>query len=287
MILLDFNQVMLSSVFAQSNFGTPDVSEDMIRHMFLNSLRMNRHKFFQTYGEIVICADGGNSWRRDYFDLYKFSRRKKIKESAVDWNQLFTIINTIRDEMKEVFPYPVLHFDRVEADDIIGVLANRFGATLNNGTDKILILSGDKDFVQLQKYANVYQYDPTRKKEVRTDNPGGFLFEHILKGDSSDGVPNVLSPDNSIAEGIRQKPLSQKRIEEFRRIGREGMDATTMARFDRNRILIDLDCVPQTYQDMINADYDRQMANPKGRDKLFNHFIKHRLKHLMADINQF
>lgn len=285
MILIDFNQVMLASLFSSiGNHHNIDVDENLIRHMFLNSLRANRKKFNDEFGEIVICADGKSSWRRDVFPYYKANRRKSREESELDWTELFRIINLIRSELIEHFPYKVIHIDHCEADDIIGTIAHTYGVELNTGAEQILILSGDKDYIQLHKYANVKQYDPVRKKWIQNSNPDKYLVEHVLKGDGGDGVPNVLSPDNSLAIGERQKALTAKRMEELLK-GPSNMDETTLSRYHRNKMMIDLSEVPQKFKDQILEEFEKEKKI--GRSNLFNFFVEKRLKNLLTDIQDF
>lgn len=284
-ILVDYNQVILATLFVSiGNHTNAEIDENMIRHMFLNSLRSNRKKFTGDYGEMVICTDGKNSWRRDVFPYYKANRRKGREESELDWAELFRIINLLRDELIEYFPYKVLHFDRLEADDIIGVLGHHLGTELNTGSEKILILSGDKDYIQLQKYANIDQYNPVLKKWVRDPNPNKYLMEHILKGDGGDGVPNVLSADNSIVVGERQKALTAKRMELLMQ-GPDKMDELTKARYFRNKMMIDLTETPQKFKDLVLEEYAKE--KDFGRTKLFNYFVEKRLKNLLTDIQDF
>lgn len=285
MILMDFNQVMLASLFMSiGNHTNAEVDENMIRHMFLNSLRYNKKKFGEEFGEMVICTDGKNSWRRDVFPYYKASRRKSREESELDWQELFRIITTIRSELIEYFPYKVLHFEGVEADDIIGTIVHEYGAIMNNGSEQILILSGDKDYIQLHKYANVKQYNPPMKKWIQNSNPDKYLSEHILKGDRGDGIPNILSPDNCIVIGERQKAMTAKRIKQFTEKPEE-MDEETKARFDRNKTLIDLEEVPEHYKEMILEEYKKE--KDIGRSKLFSFFIEKKLSNLLTDIQDF
>lgn len=284
-ILMDFNQVILASLFqAVGNHTNIDIDENVIRHMFLNSVRMNRKKFNQEYGEIIICADGKNTWRRDAYPYYKANRKKTRDKSDLDWNKVFNIMNVIRDEMREFFPYKVIHIDHCEADDIIGTIIHNEGTEMNTGAEKYLVLSADKDFIQLQTYANVDQYDPIRKRWLTDNNPTQFLEEHIIKGDSGDGVPNILSPDNCLAVGERQKPMTQKRMALYRGTN-ENMDEETIARYNRNKKMIDLNEVPQKYKDMIMAEYTREET--VGRSQLFNFFITKKLKNLVSDIQDF
>jgi hypothetical protein len=284
-ILVDYNQVILASLFASiGNHHNVDIDENLIRHMFLNSIRANRKKFTEEYGEIVICADGKNTWRRELYPYYKANRKKSRDESELDWTHLFGIMNNIRDELKEFFPYKVLHMDHLEADDIIGTIIHKNGTVLNGGAEPYLILSGDKDYIQLHTYANVSQYDPVRKRWIRNDNPEQYLIEHVLKGDTGDGVPNILSPDNCLAVGQRQKPMTKKRIEQFR-TGTDGMDEETLRRYHRNKTMIDLSQIPTNYQTAILEEYN--IDKDVGRSQLFNFFVNRKLKNLISDIQDF
>jgi hypothetical protein len=284
-ILIDFNQVILASLFVGiGNHHNIDLDENLLRHMFLNSIRSNRKKFHKEFGEIVICADGKNSWRRETFPYYKANRRKSREESELDWNELFRMINTIRSELKDHFPYKVIHIDHCEADDIIGAVVHEHGTELNIGAEQFLILSGDKDYIQLHKYANVKQYDPVRKKWVQNSDPDKYLMEHIIKGDSGDGVPNILSPDNCLAIGERQKMMTANRLANFLK-GPDHMDENTVRNYHRNKMMIDLTEIPDAYKKKILEDYS--MDKEVGRSQLFDYFMKNKLKNLITDIQDF
>jgi len=284
-ILVDYNQVILASLFASiGNHTDVAADENIIRHMFLNSVRSTRKKFSQEYGEIVICCDGKNTWRKEAYPYYKANRKAGRDKSGMDWNALFQIMNNVRTEMKEFFPYKVIHIEHCEADDIIGAVINDNGSELNIGSEKFLVLSADKDFIQLQKYANVDQYDPIRKRWIRNDQPASYLAEHILKGDTGDGVPNILSPDNCLAVGERQKAMTKKRLALYSQ-GTEVMDEETLRRFYRNKMMIDLAEIPQKYQDQILEAYNEEKTI--GRELLFNFFVQKKLKHLITDIQDF
>jgi hypothetical protein len=284
LILIDYNQIMLASLFVSiGNHTNAEIDENMIRHMSLNSIRANRKKFSKDYGELVICADGKNTWRKSVFPYYKANRKKSREESELDWGELYRIIGLIREELSEFFPYKVLHFEGLEADDIIGTLCHEFGTPMNSG-EPILILSGDKDYIQLQKYGNISQYNPVLKKWVRDSDPDKFLFEHIVRGDKGDGVPNILSSDNSIVVGDRQKAITQKKLDLFFK-NPESMDELTKTRFARNKMLIDLESTPDNYKKLILDEYSKEKTI--GRSKLFNYFLDKRLRNLLTDIQDF
>jgi len=282
-ILVDLNQVMISNMMVQiGNHHNAQVDENMIRHMVLNSLRFNRKKFNEEFGELIICCDDKNYWRRNYFPYYKAARKRARQESELNWNEIFAALNNIREDLKTFFPYKVIQIDTAEADDIIGTIVHTEGTVLNTG-EPLLILSGDKDYVQLHKYANVKQYDPTRKRWVKHSDPEQYLYEHIIKGDAGDGVPNILSPDNSFVIGARQRPVTKKRLAMLEDIN--NIDETTKRNWARNKTLIDLAEIPEDLKAQILNAYNED--NMKDRSQLFNYFIKNKLKHLMENINEF
>ena len=288
MILVDLNQVMISNLLMQIR-NSNELDENLIRHMVLNSIRMYNVKFSEQYGELVICADDKKYWRRDLFPYYKASRKKAREQSTLDWNLIFESLNKIRDELKEYFPYKVIQVDKTEADDVIATLCHEFGVHLkNDATEKILILSSDKDFLQLQKFANVEQYSPMQKKFLRENNPERFLREHILKGDTGDGIPNFLSPDDVfVTEGSRQKPVTSKKLNTWvTQSPEEFCDDRMLRNFKRNESLIDLSKVPEEYRNKILEVY-RQPKKVQGRDKLLNYFIKNRMKMLIEHLQEF
>ena len=280
MILVDMNQISVASVMMHLHMTkqtAPD--EDMVRHMILNSLRMYRMKFCDEYGELVLCYDSKHYWRRDYYPEYKHSRKKGRDSSSNDWNAIFTVLNAIKAELKEFFPYKYLEVFGAEADDIIAALAGEL--EFDNG--KTLILSGDKDFIQLQKFRNVTQYSPITKKFVNGVDPDIYLSEHVLKGDSSDGVPNVLSPDNTFVDGIRQKPLSKKKIAAM--IDGDFPNDEVKRNYQRNKKLIDLGESPPELFIEILKEY--QEAPEGDRSKLLNYFTQKRLRNLVESIGEF
>ena len=285
MIIVDLNQIMISNLMVQINGrNAVELSEDLVRHMVLNSLRAHK-KRFRDYGEMIIACDSGNVWRREVFPNYKAGRKKVRDKSGHDWTTIFEIMSKIKNELKEHMPYKVIELDTAEADDIIAVLVKKY---INQ---KILILSGDKDFIQLHNN-RVKQYNPVLSKFVgQGETPSIYIKEHILKGDRSDGIPNVLSDDNVFVEGRRQKPLTKKKIESwFDRMELTLEDSPTFTEeeqknYDRNRKLIDLSLIPPELEAKIYNEFDE--VKVAHRSKILNYFITRKLKTLIEVIDEF
>ena len=278
---------MISNLMVQINGrNAVELSEDLVRHMVLNSLRGHNKKFRKEYGEMVIACDSKNVWRREVFPNYKAGRKATREKSEHDWDTIFSMLHTIKDEIRSFLPYKVIELETAEADDIIATLVKRTQNEVGpNHKKKILILSGDKDFIQLHG-PNVKQYNPVLNKFVgKGEDPTIYIKEHILKGDRSDGIPNVLSDDNVFIEGRRQRPLSKKKIESW--VNEVFMTFTEeeQKNYNRNRQLIDLSCIPPELEEkIINEFIDAKVAS---RDKILNYFMTKKLKTLIEVIDEF
>ena len=281
MILVDMNQVTISNLMIQMK--DEPLSEDLVRHMVLNSLRSYKTKFSKDFGELVLCYDDKHCWRKDYFPYYKQNRKKARSESSLDWNELFDILTKIQNELEENFPYKVLKINGAEADDVIAILSNKISSTPNL-YEEILIISGDKDFIQLHQSDNVKQYSPTLKKFVVDENPEQYKFEHIIRGDKGDGVPNVLSQDTVFVEDLRQRPITKKKLTEWKENGIP--EGEIKRNYQRNKTLIDFDSIPNELGELIyNMWVDKITQNDKS--KILPYFMKHRLKELTEKLGDF
>ena len=290
MILIDFTQIAIGSLMVAINRGGQEVDDTLVRHLVLNNLRYYRSRFTEEYGELVICCDSKHYWRRDYFPNYKANRKKDRASSGYDWDFIFTTLNSVRDEIKQHFPYKVLEVYGAEADDIIAILIKQVYDDPDN-----IIISSDKDFIQLHGY-HVKQYSPVSKKLINGTDPLAYLREHIIKGDRSDGVPNVLSPDDTFVAEKRQKPMRKTMLMTLT----EAMDKwepkdlfqlakcnrdTWMHNWQRNETLIDLDKIPHDIRDKIFREFKN--APTGDRSKLFNYFVEKKLNNLIQSIGDF
>jgi len=280
MIIFDFNQVAISNLMEQIGSSKTAVDESLVRHMILNTLRTYVKKFKATYGpEVVIACDNKHYWRRDIYAHYKSNRKKARDSSGHDWNSIFECLNKIRDELRLYSPYKVVEVDTAEADDIIAVLSMR-------SNEKVMILSSDKDFAQLQKFPNVEQYSPILKKFIKEPLPAMQLKQLIIRGDKGDGIPNILSPDDCFVASVRQKPITEAKIINWMNQKPEEFCNEEMLRnFRRNEMLIDLTKIPETLKQTIIDTYEGTKGHT--RQEFMNYMITNRLKNLLEVIDEF
>lgn len=282
-ILIDLNQVLISNLMQQINSNPrTQLDEGLIRHMVMNSLRSYNRQFKEKFGDMIICCDSRTFWRRDYFPFYKAHRKKDRDKSEFNWTLIFETLNKIREELKEFFPYKVIEVHYAEADDIIAVLAGRLSPH-----GPVLILSSDKDFVQLQKYANVTQYSPILKRYIKADDPLAYVKEHVLKGDRGDGIPNFLSADSVFAVGERQKTINSKKLTEWMTKSPEEFCLTDVMKhgYQRNQKLIDFEYIPEDIKTAVVEAFDN--TKPQSRQKLLTYFTQYRLAKLITDLQDF
>ena len=281
MLLVDLNQVLLAGLMAQiSAQKNTKLEEPLVRHMVLNIIRNHVKNFKGEYGEVILCCDNRKYWRKEFFPFYKASRKKTREKSDLDWHFIFDMLAKFKLELKENFPYKVIDVDGAEADDIIGTLVPIYARD-----QKILILSSDGDFLQLQQYgANVKQYNPSQKKYVKSENPILELKEKIIRGDKGDGIPNMFSPSDCFVRDLRQKPITKLILDKYLWENVESYNETDKTNFARNSTLIDLTKIPPEIKEKIINTYEETKP---AKGKLLNYFIEHKLKNLMEVIEEF
>lgn len=281
------NQIMISNLMMQLKMSV--LNENLVRHMVLTGLRSYERQYKDQYGEMVLAYDSKHYWRKSAFPHYKQNRKKDREASELDWNAIFEVLNKIRDEIKQYFPYKVVEVYGAEADDVISTLVKHQAKENiklhkeDKPLKKVLILSGDKDFIQLQRYPFVKQFNPILKKEIKHEDPKTYILEHILKGDKSDGIPNFLSDDDTFVVGKRQKPISKKNLERWVTLDPLDFCKTPeeKANYMRNKKLIDLTCIPSDIENKIIDEY--LSLNNQDKQVPLEYFKEHQLNDLMQE----
>jgi hypothetical protein len=256
MILVDANQIAISHLMVRQKIED-GINIDSIRHSIVRVLARIQKQFGSEYGKMVLCYDDKSYWRTQVFPFYKKNRKQERETSKYDWDMVFSVLNKIRDEIRRNLPYYVIQVQGAEADDVIAALSR-----YNHNTDKILILSADKDFIQLHKYSTVKQYDPIRNRWIENEDPIQYLQEHIIRGDRSDGIPNILTCDDAIVSGKTQKKMSKEKISALASM--DPADFTNYIRlrnWKRNSELIDFAKIPRPIVDNIIMTYNKYRVN--------------------------
>ena len=261
MILVDYSNVTVSTIMAQLGFLDNEFDENLIRHMIFNTLISYHNKFKSDYGNMVLLRDSKNYWRKDFYPYYKIKRKDMRENSQVNWDKLYQIMNKITQEISDNLPIKIMEVDKAEADDCIAVIVKSYQ------NEAHMIVSNDKDFQQLQKYKKVKQYAPLRNAFYTTDNPEKFLKEHIIRGDSGDGIPNILSDDDVfVSPDKRQKPIRKAKLNSEWMKQRFEDFVDDKDKIERNKVLIDFDYIPNELHDKIIEEYKIKRPTRKLTD---------------------
>lgn len=298
-ILVDLSQVVFGACYAFKDDLNPEKTKqnkqeavNLIRHVILSQLKYYNVKYRQQYGKLIISCDGGHYWRRTIFPYYKANRKKAREKQDIDWDLVFQVFNEMIKDLREYFMFKVVQVDQAESDDVIAILSKYFQTNeiqddiMFSIKQPIIIISSDKDFIQLQKYDNVKQISPRNKMDVTDPDPNRYLQEKIANGDRGDGICNILSPDNTFVDGLRSNKLTSKKLNQLLEEGYDNCkDQTIKRNWKRNKVLIDFDYIPKSIESKIIEEYQKPIQGNKA--KAFNYLIQHNCNLLVKDIEDF
>lgn len=283
-ILVDYSTISignLANTLLKDKKKQSTFTIDLSRHQIINNIRYLRKMFKEEYGELIIICDSKRNWRKDLFPFYK-GNRKYAKNQDIDWNLIYSCVNQIKTELIDNFPFKVIQLDGAEADDIIAVLAKYF----HEKNQPVMVCASDNDFKQLSKYSLVQQYSLSNKKILdRIENVEMHLMEKSIRGETGDGIPNILSNDNCLVDKIRQKRCTEKFVSSILSTGL--VPEIFKEKYERNRTLIDFDRIPKDIIESIINKYESYPATVNKISKLTMYFVTHKLSKLMDNINDF
>jgi 5'-3' exonuclease len=277
-IFLDFlhlNNIVIILIYQIQNCGPefdptldPEfgyIFDETLRYSILNPIRKTTP--FIDKSKFIFCMDcpRKNIWRRDFYPEYKLTR--DLKDNSKD---KFNISRMFKYAYEILLPNICEDFSATkvmcgcaEGDDVIAVLTKYF---LDNTNEDIVIISCDKDMVQLyrDRVSIITVEGNTRdpktelesKLKIKIDNDitaGDFLLFKILIGDSADNIPNIKS-------GIGPKK-AWKYIEDrnlLKQLLKE--DITIADSFKRNKRLIAMSEIPQEIHTLVLEEYQQQKA---------------------------
>jgi len=282
MILNDLSSTVTTAVrgFYQDKANKYEpLDHKHIRAIALSSILGTKRKFAK-YGQMVLCLDSKPYWREYVFPFYKKNRKKIKAKDDFDWKLYYDILGDIILEFQKNLPFVVVGIRGAEGDDIVAVLARTYIQQ-----EPIVITSADKDLIQCQlKYSKkIKQYSSKTKKFITTEDYD--LLTHIIKGDTTDGIPNILSDDDVfLVDSKRQKSVYQKFIDSVSE-SEDNIPQESLDKYKRNQKLIDVDNIPVKLSDMIVNEYQNAIGNVNN--KVYSYLIKNRMKPFLDRMNEF
>ncbi len=191
LVLIDGNAMMHRAYHALPPLTTPDGKPANMVYGFV-SMVLRLHHALKPSHMAVAFDRPGPTFRNKLFADYQI-QRPKAEDDFV--SQIPMVHDTAR-----AFGIPAYEADGFEADDVIGTIAK---AVQHTGIDQVIIVTGDRDILQLVKDEKVMVYMPTKglsegkvygeKDVVERMGVAPSLIPDFkaLAGDPSDNYPGV------------------------------------------------------------------------------------------------
>ena len=276
MILADMSNLAITALQEAGSGGNPMIiTEQTIRHVVLKKI-YDVYKKIGTHHELVLACDGKDYFRKDLFSYYKANRVKN--NDCFDWDDFRYHYPIFKAELPYYFPFKLLEIDKVEGDDIINCITDW---EIANGNRHIIIASSDTDDLQIsERYPNwVEQYSFKKRGYITCADYNYSLKQHIIEGDKGDGIPNIMSDDDTYMNPAkRSKTLTKKRRDQFE----IEIPEEFQANYERNKSLVDMSQIPDHYRQAIIEEYLKPM--PPKEDSIYKYCIKYKLARLMKFI---
>lgn len=263
------------------------------------------NKLFREYPckKMIMCFDR-KSWRKDYTASkqcvsqkpYKGNRRQKMTPKEKEkYQQFLDHLDSFETLIRDHTAIVALAEDGLEADDLVAgtvqVLSDPQISPLDDASDEneLVIVSSDKDMIQLLEYPNVTLIDPntgTKRTLKEWDNdPKWFMFEKCIRGDTSD---NVMSARPHIKKQRLKRAYNDAyqlaNLMNETWITPDGREVRVKDLFNENKLLMDLHCQPEEIQKKIIKTVLKGLNNP-GEFSFF-HFMRHLGKFELKKISE-
>lgn len=307
-MVVDLSNIMFRTIYSDKNIKrADDVSIEFLRHIALNSildyLKKVRAKFPGRQVLTVLAHDNG-SWRNSIFEYYKWSRRQvdpNMSEHEKEFkDRCYACFDQLTNEAGEHYPFLSLKVRNCEADDICAWVASEYGKDT-----EVVLVSSDKDIKQLA-IGKVYSLAPVHgsgdKKWFQfknVDEQNAYVFDLVLRGDGGDGIPNVLSDEDTFAKKEkRQTPMTKKQIELLSSSVKKGdplfsgvLNTHVASRFALNLELIDLResrNLPLIHHSELKNQLEASRATLQSRkEALYRYFAQNGLTRHLSNIELF
>lgn len=217
--------------------------------MWFENIKKMCKKFGVEASDIIFARDGSDVWRYNVYPEYK-ANRKEDPDAEPDPHAPGPVFKHVNEHFHDKIGAKVIRVDRAEADDICAVAA-RYIREVYPDT-KVVIITGDHDFLQLSEPGWVELYQLKGWKQITSDDPHTALMTKILAGDPSDNIPAIYKGcGKKTAQRLANNP---EELEEM--LIKKGR-----AQYDLNRQLVDFDYIPEDIVEEIEAELDECFGN--------------------------
>ncbi len=238
-------------------------------------------KYFKQYNpdHIVFAFENKNNWRKAWTQSESSVSKIKYKGNRVydsSMQYYFNMLDAFKETCTHHTSIICLSTEGIEGDDMIAGYTQLYA----NDDHEVIILSGDKDFIQLLKNPNVKLVNQRDGKlrnqpgdKLYWDDLNYFIFEKCMRGDKKDNV-------FSAKPGVRKTQLEKAFKDEyewvklmnetwFGEINGEKIEFKVGDLYKENQILLDLTKQPEEIREYM-FDYIKNTVNNIEKFSLFN-----------------
>jgi 5''-3'' exonuclease (including N-terminal domain of PolI) len=195
-VIMDVSNLLYSAFHAFSK-EEDNILLALANKSFMDTINKNYQN--NPCDEVVLAFDGKKNWRKSYtnsplsltYKKYKGNRRQNLTDSQLEKLKRFDeFVLEFKGFLKDNTGLLVLFNDRLEADDLIA------GYVMNHAGEKHVIISQDRDYLQLLRFPDTTIIDPKTGKQLTLadydHDPDYFMFQKCIRGDASDNVMSAL-----------------------------------------------------------------------------------------------
>lgn len=280
------------------NFGTDDATlSGLCMHILFSRVQ----KFFRQHNPdyIVFAFENRNNWRKAWTASEDCISKRPYKGNRVydsSMEYYFKMLDAFKETCTHHTSIICLSAEGLEGDDMIAGYCQLYA----NNDHEVIVLSGDKDFIQLLKNPNVTLINQRDGKlrnqpgdKLYWDDLDFFMFEKCMRGDKKDNV-------FSAKPGVRTTQLQKAFKDEYEhlKLMNETWDAEVGGKivtykvgdlYEENKILLDLTKQPEEIRQYM-FEHIKNEVNNLGKYSNF-HFLrflgKFELKKIAEEINKF
>ena len=285
-LIIDASNLLYRTFFVYSKDKD---AEDILVGLCYQSALMLMNTYYRKFkpDQIIMVFDAV-SWRKMYTsDLstcithkkYKGQRRKKLSTSETEKLDLFDQhVTDFHDILKKKTKIMILRGSYLEADYLIAGYVQKYDE------DDNIIVSMDKDFIQLLVNPNVTLIDPQKNQErslQEWDNDADlFMFEKCIRGDASDNVqssyPRIRKTkiveaynDDFVCANIMEHEFKVPHIVDGNPIE---LEYKTKELFKENELLMDLTMQPSVIKDIMKKSIKKEVKRIKKGKARFDYY---------------
>jgi 5'-3' exonuclease len=237
------------------DWATNEIFIEKYEKMYLKSIIDLIGKVTFANAKVIFCMDSPrqNVWRMELTKEYKADRCDLTAKANFKPTFEKTYSKIIPKIIKENTNISKLRLDKLEADDIIAVICKYYEKKYPD--EKVYIVSGDKDFLQLGRDNVIFINYKTKKPLILSEEQAKEeLKMKILNGDCSDNIVTIFPKDRKLLSLKKRKELieNDSSLQEY---FKENPDIKK--KYDINCQMIDFNYIPKDLKKNILVEYKK------------------------------